>query len=395
MKIVAKDDSQTKDLRPEIKLLIGCALTHHVDAATAEQVKSLVMQPIDWEDLTQLATKHGILSLLYRNLSTICPQAVPADILRYLEEQFYVTASYNLYLAHALGTLLNSFTEQGIPVIPFKGPTLAVATFGDLTLRHAGDLDIMVQPQDMAKAQELLISEGYSLIPSEGEFALHYLRNDRRVQVDLHWGISSFSSHPITVPQDWWRRLVPLTLVGTTVLHLPPEETLLLLCVNATRHVTRIFLSNLNDILAQVQAHPGLDWSQLIEQARRMRCERMLYTALLLVHDLWGIPFPLKVWHAVMWRFRLRRPVNLLFHSLFRNPAEHSVIEQFLYRFLLAGSRQERFDQLRLILEPSQKDLQTFPLPAALSFLYYFLRPLRLVKSYLADWRLLARLLKN
>jgi hypothetical protein len=45
--------------------------------------------------------------------------------------------------------------------VPYKGPVLAAAVYGHLSLRQIRDLDILVHPSEVRPAGELLISQGY------------------------------------------------------------------------------------------------------------------------------------------------------------------------------------------------------------------------------------------
>jgi hypothetical protein len=48
-----------------------------------------------------------------------------------------------------------------IPAIAYKGPTLAVSAYGNLSLRQFGDLDILVQDRAYERARQLLIKQGF------------------------------------------------------------------------------------------------------------------------------------------------------------------------------------------------------------------------------------------
>lgn len=56
--------------RPELDLLLCCARTR-VDAETAEHIKTLVQENIEWRYLVQTSLRHGVMSLLYQNLNAI------------------------------------------------------------------------------------------------------------------------------------------------------------------------------------------------------------------------------------------------------------------------------------------------------------------------------------
>ena len=62
------------DVRPETELLLCCARTQ-VHAETASRMKTLLARGIDWHYLARSADQHALMSLLYRNLSAICPDS--------------------------------------------------------------------------------------------------------------------------------------------------------------------------------------------------------------------------------------------------------------------------------------------------------------------------------
>ena len=69
--------------------------------------------------------------------------------------------------------------NNGVCVIPWKGPILAAAAYGDVALRQFGDLDILVREQDAMRAKDLLLASGYRPLypqPAEQEAAYYALR---------------------------------------------------------------------------------------------------------------------------------------------------------------------------------------------------------------------------
>jgi hypothetical protein len=90
---------------------------------------------------------------LYQSLNTTCPEAVPKANLAQLRNYFHANAQRNLFLTQELLKLLTLFKTNGISAIPYKGPVLAVAVYGNLALRQFGDLDILVHKRDVLRAK--------------------------------------------------------------------------------------------------------------------------------------------------------------------------------------------------------------------------------------------------
>ena len=114
------------DTQPEIELLLCCARTQP-SSEISQQIQNLVQQSIDWDFLLKTAARHKVLPLLYQNLKTLCPEAVPKPVLSELLNFFHTNAAHNLFLTQELLKILKLFQDNDIPVIPFKGPVLAAA----------------------------------------------------------------------------------------------------------------------------------------------------------------------------------------------------------------------------------------------------------------------------
>ena len=66
-------------MRPEGRLVVLCAGTL-LNEFVGVEVVDLVSDGIDWDVVWQLSRAHGVAHLVYRNLTTICPAAVPPTI---------------------------------------------------------------------------------------------------------------------------------------------------------------------------------------------------------------------------------------------------------------------------------------------------------------------------
>jgi hypothetical protein len=291
--------------RPEIALLLSCARTR-VDSEHVEQIRTLLREDINWQYLMQAAQAQGVTPLLYRSLQTNCLEAVPQTFLSQLRRHFHANALHNLFLASELRKIFRLFEAHGIPVIPFKGPTLATLAYGDLSLRQFGDLDILIHKKDLVRAQELLVSQGYQLKLTEAEeaaffhshFHFNFVRTDGRAIVELHWALTG-KHWPF--PFDFERLqacLIPVLCGGATICSLSPEDLLLFLCVHGSRHQWERLMW-LCDIAELIRAHPQMEWQRLLEQAKTTGSKRMLLLSLFLANNLLGADLPDSVWQNI------------------------------------------------------------------------------------------------
>jgi len=349
-----------------------------------------------------MSLSHGVMPLLYRTLNTTCPEAVPQAAMHQLRGYFYTNALRNLFLTQELLKLLNQFEAHRIPAIPFKGPVTAESVYGDLSLRQFCDLDILVRRQDVARAKELLLSQGYRprfrLTPRQEAAHVqsqpHYSveRGDGRILLEIHWRISSshFSS-PLDFERLWERRQ-EISLDGKEVPTLCPEDLLLILCVHGTKHLWERF-GWICDVAKLISAHKGMKWGRAMKEGGALGSERMLFLGLFLASDLLGAALPEEVLQTVRADRVVRSLAAHVREQLFRGGvAPIGVFERVLFHLKTKNRLSDRICYClrfaRHVMTPTVSEWQRLPLPDSLFPIYYLLRPMRLVaKRGLRLWK--------
>ncbi|HXX70672.1 MAG TPA: nucleotidyltransferase family protein [Candidatus Acidoferrum sp.] len=375
---------------PEKRLLVCCARTT-TQPSVKEEIRRLIRSPMDWDFLLQEASNQAVTPLLCRQLSLVASDLIDPARLARLTEIGRGFALRNLLLSAELVTLMDRCQSEGLQVVPYKGPVLAVQVYGDMALREFEDLDIVLRQRDMAKANEVMIGLGYrpkfpgilsadvgpSLAP--GEYG--YRDESRHLMVELHTE-RTLRHFPVPADiDDLATRLVPVSVGGHGLKTFSPEDTFLLLCIHGAKHFWAQ-LSWIADVAAFVQVFPELDWDQVFRRAQRMRANRMVSVSLALALRLFDPP------HEVPTRVRSDWVANSLASTiehrlLSRSPRELGAIARFhLRRHMLERSWEGWRYSLRLATQPSDDDWSTMRLPPRLSPLYAALRPLRLLGKY-------------
>lgn len=379
-------------IRPEDQLLLDCARIS-MDPGRASRIRARVREGLDWASLLQKALPHGMMPLLYWHLNAACPESVPRPILDHLRSQFLRTLRTNLFLAGELLRLLERLDAVGIPAIPYKGPVLAESLYGSMALRPFRDLDLLVHAENVPRARDVLISQGYrghfhlnrvheaAFLRSQCELA--FVRDHDGVIVELHWAITpryfSFSLDPDRL----WPRVESVSLGGRTVLSFSPEDLCLILCAHGCLHLWER-LEWICDVAQVLQVHKGMNWEQLLAHARALGSERMLFLGLLLANDLLEAPLPKRVMQKVRADPAARSLALQVCHRLFREIHRPPDLPQLL---LFHSAAKERLrDKLRywfrLAVTPTPGDWGLLPLPECLSHFYYGLRPIRILGKY-------------
>ena len=86
-------------------------------------------------------------------------------------EQGYQTNLHKaLFLSRELIRIVDRLSALGVEVMPYKGLALAEVIYGDIALRQAGDIDLLIHPQDLPRIREAVRELGYPphMILSEG-----------------------------------------------------------------------------------------------------------------------------------------------------------------------------------------------------------------------------------
>jgi hypothetical protein len=376
-------------MRPEVDLLLCCADTS-IDAGSAERIRTLLRTDLDWGYLLQTAGRHGVMPLLFRSLHTVFPEDVPQTLLEELRHRSRANAARNLFLTDELLKLLTLLEAHRIPALPYKGPVLTASIYGNLALRDFADLDILVHERDYEWAQHLLSTSGYRLMKAfENEST--YVDSSGRVAVDLHQRMTSreFPS-PLQFEPIWERRHYTV-LLGTQVPTLSPEDTLLMLAVQTTKDAGTPYLqlSRICDISQLLRAFPDLDLTTLLRKSKKLGGERMVLFSLCLAHNLLGTPLPQHIVQNVRTQPAIDQLVVFAGQRLF-NCGKRGADNQWSINQFRWLARERLRDKLlpyylryvHSVLVPCSLDREFLALPHDFAFLYYGIRPIRLLCKY-------------
>src|SRR6202451_98083 len=146
----------TNSACPEKQLLAYCSHTQ-LDPSLAQKIARLLEGDLDWDYILNEAEENSITPLVGRQLQAAGPDALPASAADRLKNACRANTIRCLFLSAELIKILDLFRSQGIEVILYKGPALAVQAYGDITLREFEDLDIVLRQSDLPKAHGLML----------------------------------------------------------------------------------------------------------------------------------------------------------------------------------------------------------------------------------------------
>ena len=284
------------------------------------RTQKLLQAPLRWDAILPVAWRHGVTSLLYKNLKRADQGgAIPRDVSRTLLKLYHRTGYRNLQLFQSLGDLLGCFATAGVRVIVLKGPYLAQLLYTDFASRPFRDIDLLVQKEDLEQARTVLHEAGYALLPElldvglslKHHFSLPFINedNERKTYIELHWNLTDrFMGYRLDM-DDVWARARPAILSSHQVYSFSLEDLIIYLSLHLDMHgylnraiIDRgdelrfvfhsfsenrlIWFTDLYEVIVDDQCK--IDWDTIVQHSRRAGTEGSLATSLTLLNLLFG-----------------------------------------------------------------------------------------------------------
>lgn len=374
------------ETRPETELLLCCAAP--ASGPRAERMRALSGQTLDWPYLLNTAAAHALTPLLYWGLKAVRPETIPAS----LAESFQENTRNCVQRTADLFQLMDLFAAEGIDTLPFKGPTLAMAAYGNLVLRQFVDLDLLVHKKDALRARAVLLGKGYSTgLELNSKWEEAYLRNYDEFGllgpcgsplVELHWAVTPrFFSVPLDTAQ-FWDRATSVNLGNRAVPAPGVEDLLLVLCLHGAKHCWPR-LSMVSDI-AWLMAASKIRWDDVLERARRLGSLRMLLLGVELAASLLAVSLPEPILRGVAADRSVQTLAAQVTADLLQSRVpERSILGAGAFHMRARERWQDRVRYgVRLTTRVGVEDWQVADLPSSLAFLYPMLRFPRLLRKY-------------
>jgi hypothetical protein len=376
----------------ENELLLAVA-RRELNPVAVVEVRELVRQPLDWDYVLATAFSHGLIPLVQKNLTTSAADLVPVEVMGRLKRE---TVANSQSVLHLIGKQLKVYRllkEAGIRVAIFKGAVLAQMAYGEVSLRQAGDIDLLIDRVHFAKARSLLESLGYEMAPrlTEAQLVSHlsfhceipFMRDEWFTIVDLHWELAPRSFVFGLEAPEVMSRLQSVSLAGTTVETFCNEDMVLYLSMHGAKHLWHR-LEWIVSLAELIRASPAMDWNVVLERAEKVHATRMLALGLRLVEAFSDVNIGPGILRSVDPQGVLRDMALQIKKRIFAVSHTNESADTNLYNFRVMDRKRDALvSALRALFVPTLPDWQALALPAPLHPLYYAYRPLRLTKSYL------------
>ena len=251
---------------------------------------------IEWPRFARVVRRQRIEGLANAALKQAGAD-VPEDVASELAAASAAIAHENLLHTAASLRLQSAFEEAGIPVLHVKGVTLSLLAYGTLSIKKARDIDIVVRPEAIGAAFDLLRASGHRCLSAEGEAgdaatgAKETVWEDQAgILIELHSGLVD---NPMMLPGVGVDSPVQLVEVapGKRLPTLRKDELFSYLCVHGATHAWSR-LKWLADVAALLSQGDGAEIERLHRGSIELGAGRSSAQALLLCARLLGTPVP-------------------------------------------------------------------------------------------------------
>ncbi|WP_175507766.1 nucleotidyltransferase domain-containing protein [Halomonas korlensis] len=347
----------------------------------------------DWAEVTRQAKQQFVLPLVYRHLRHLSPPSLSSQDAALMRSQCLQILQHNLHVIAEQQRLVRELLDPlEIPYLFFKGPSLAARYYDDPAIRFCRDIDLLVPCDKAVDLLEAALQRNYQahnpkqLASDRGslDFAVRTqpvitLISPKGVEIELHKQLDKEGKLYRTDALLEARKPLPF---GDTVLWtMPTSELFVYICLHHTRH----YWSHLHWLvdLDAIQRHSDFDLDDAYACAEKHGLTTSVAASMELYHAL-AQPEPAlthglgengrSLLNACLATLQGGHEAELALRHTRPTP-DFAFSWQSTASYWLAYRLRSPF----VPLMPTYTDYQFVPLPPRWQWLYYVIRPWRVL----------------
>lgn len=354
-------------------------------------VKNERLKDINWDLFLELSMHHRVYPMLYSKLKKINDSVVPSDVLQTLNFHYKRNTFQMLHLSAEMEQVNQLFANRGIPLLFLKGPVLAQALYGDISLRTSSDLDFLIPINQLEEAENILVELGYEkddyieTVLNDWRWRHHhvtYFHPQKGIKMEIHWRLHPGPGKEQSFRELWERKQLS-SLTSSPVYILGNEDLFLFLVTHGARHGwSRLrWLMDIHHILQQ-----DMEWKVLRQLLRRYQVAHVGGQAIVLTSQLFYTKIPNELQYFLLDKRSVKLAQEAIFYlermvNLHTDPVPEDVSNYHKRHLFSLMSMQQKALFILSFMYPYPEDAETLPLPKPLHILYFPLRP------FLWAWR--------
>lgn len=372
----------------ELRLLMALARANP-GGELLEAADRLAAGPLDWQRLHALAVRNRVVGLLAAVIERRYADRVPETVLVDFRRSAARTRMIGMLLLSTQLSLSEQVLEPlGVRFAVFKGAALSARWYGDPLARQVSDIDLLVEEGRITEVVEAMLAQGWQIVGPfwKGQRLAQFVRYVGVVELELPDGRRAEihrlidGSGIIFTASALLKRVTQLQMNHRSVPVLDVRDELLVMMFHHARHRWCCF-HWVADLVSMINS-PTLSAQRLQEASRHPLLGPTVQAAIDLAHDIDAM--------VLTGEARLHSPfLARMLDSIARTeaPGQNTQLDprDMEPDFPEPWQRTARYRALIQLdrLRPNLSDLDWWQPPAALTWLHWFSRPLRVV----AGWR--------
>ena len=370
-------------------VVMVCRVWFH-QAGPGELADFLYNHKLDWKQVGRIIKVHQIRPLVYKVLSAN-PTNIDEIFLEDLKNKCFWIASGNLQKLDEQNHLFKLLKAKGISILPYKGVILSQLLFGDYISRETSDIDFLILAKDFRQVMEVLIEEGYTtpyynlnferqILKTSNELTFSKVSDGVELKIEIHWELTNrMMDIPLPISDIFQKKKI-INIRGQETNTIENEMYLLMLLAHHGGNDVWRVLRHCLDISLFVEKYgEEIDWARFHALTQKYRIRKTTETGYYICHQLFGTNIP-ELFKSEDPKTQVLIDNLLSFPPINRIKFTRENLKQHLFL------RDSTVDKLRLIgsyiktgFVPNIHDMEALNVGKNWYFLYYFIKPYRLV----------------
>ena len=342
---------------------------------------------INWEKFLNLTLHHRVFPNIFIALNKLNLTWIPEKVMTSLRYKYQQNVFSMLKLTSEQETIGELFHHHNIKTVFLKGPVLAADLYGDVSLRTSRDIDVLVPFDQLEVVQDILENEGYvqeqhSYILFEKKWRVHheeYTHKEKNIKIEVHWKLhNNLLKEPSF--EDLWHRKRSIKLGRTEIYMLGKEDLFIFLITHGARHgwFRLRWLVDIDKFLRDT----NVGWGRVEFISTGYDYNDILGQSILLANNLLSTPIPDSNRFSQLIERKNAKKLTEMAMVFIGNKKEEKIFPgesktfYYHYTYIMQNKLSKKLMYILMMLCPTSKDAKVLPLPQALHFLYFPLRPL-------------------
>ncbi|MDY6863145.1 MAG: nucleotidyltransferase family protein [Thermodesulfobacteriota bacterium] len=251
---------------------------------------------LNWDAILSASEKEGMTAILYTFLKD---RDIPHDFKESLKASYILNYFHNTRIIQELEFLYPLFVKEDISFTPLKGGALILTVYNDIAHRPMGDIDLLVNEEDIERTHDILQGEGYSLVTLEYRPRWRKFGGKREYRkgnflIDLHFYNRDIKNDKKDFLYSLVMNEMRFVNINEKGLIVPsPEDLFLHLLYHMTYHhfyLRLIWLFDVVKIFEEYGDHPF--WEALHEKIIKLNIVQPSYYVLTKIKEFFYAPVP-------------------------------------------------------------------------------------------------------